>query len=188
MPRYKRNTVKGRQRGRKWGEAKKTACMCDLLICDNLSDVAKKHGVPESTLRTWKKEAEKLDESGQRSLWAQAREENIRQIASKAAEGARLSTEMMIRRLQSGDRNMRRVEEIDNILLDGELDPDEHAPKELQAEREKRAKNVPSDFAMSNMLRALSEVSAKAAGEQRTENSVPESYEKYLAEVSGDEW
>ena len=51
---YRKNSVKGQQRGKKYSEAVRTACMCDLLVMDNLSDVAKKHGVRESTLRSWK--------------------------------------------------------------------------------------------------------------------------------------
>ena len=48
--RYRDNTVKGTRRGSKWPEAVKTACMCDLLTDNNLSVVARRHGVPESTL------------------------------------------------------------------------------------------------------------------------------------------
>ena len=47
--RYRDNTVKGTRRGSKWPEAVKTACMCDLLTDNNLSVVARRHGVPEST-------------------------------------------------------------------------------------------------------------------------------------------
>ena len=45
---YRKNSVKGQQRGKKYSEAVRTACMCDLLVMDNLSDVAKKHGVPKA--------------------------------------------------------------------------------------------------------------------------------------------
>lgn len=50
---YRKNTVPGRQRGKKYPEAVKTAALCELLGNSNLSDVAKKYGVPESTLRGW---------------------------------------------------------------------------------------------------------------------------------------
>ena len=58
--RYRDNTVKGTRRGSKWPEAVKTACMCDLLTDNNLSVVARRHGVPESTLRTWERQAREL--------------------------------------------------------------------------------------------------------------------------------
>lgn len=99
---YRKNSVKGQQRGKKYSEAVRTACMCDLLVMDNLSDVAKKHGVPESTLRTWKAKAEKLGPEGEKSLWAQARDEQVKQIALKAAQGARLGTELIVHRLEAG--------------------------------------------------------------------------------------
>ena len=113
---YRKNSVPGKQRGKKYSEAVRTACMCDLLVMDNLSDVAKKHGVPESTLRTWKAKAEKLGPEGEKSLWAQARDEQVKQIALKAAQGARLGTELIVHRLEAGQRNMQRCDEIDRIL------------------------------------------------------------------------
>ena len=103
---YRKNSVPGKQRGKKYSEAVRTACMCDLLVVDNLSDVAKKHGVPESTLRTWKAKAEKLGPEGEKSLWAQARDEQVKQIVLKAAQGARLGTELIVHRLEAGQRNI----------------------------------------------------------------------------------
>ncbi|MFR8460866.1 MAG: transposase [Ruthenibacterium lactatiformans] len=117
---YRKNSVPGKQRGKKYSEAVRTACMCDLLVVDNLSDVAKKHGVPESTLRTWKAKAEKLGPEGEKSLWAQARDEQVKQIALKAAQGARLGTALIVHRLEAGQRNMQRCDEIDRILLGSE--------------------------------------------------------------------
>ena len=117
---YRKNSVPGKQRGKKYSEAVRTACMCDLLVVDNLSDVAKKHGVPESTLRTWKAKAEKLGPEGEKSLWAQARDEQVKQIVLKAAQGARLGTELIVHRLEAGQRNMQRCDEIDRILLGSE--------------------------------------------------------------------
>lgn len=32
---YRKNSVKGQQRGKKYSEAVRTACMCDLLVMDN---------------------------------------------------------------------------------------------------------------------------------------------------------
>ena len=54
---YRDNTVKGKRRGSKWPAEIKTAALCDLLVNNNLSQVAARYGVPESTLRTWETEA-----------------------------------------------------------------------------------------------------------------------------------
>ncbi len=118
---YRKNSVPGKQRGKKYSEAVRTACMCDLLVMDSLSDVAKKHGVPESTLRTWKaKNRKSWGRRVKRALWAQARDEQVKQIALKAAPGARLGTELIVHRLEAGQRNMQRCDEIDRILLGSE--------------------------------------------------------------------
>ena len=159
---YRKNSVPGKQRGKKYSEAVRTACMCDLLVVDNLSDVAKKHGVPESTLRTWKAKAEKLGPEGEKSLWAQARDEQVKQIALKAAQGARLGTELIVHRLEAGQRNMQRCDEIDRILLGSEkseglvlwgdtaVDEQRHRTKlgreleeRLRDERQQRGRIVP---------------------------------------------
>ena len=39
---YRDNTVKGSRRGKKWPEEIKTAAMCDLLLSNNLSEVARR--------------------------------------------------------------------------------------------------------------------------------------------------
>lgn len=169
---YRKNSVPGKQRGKKYSEAVRTACMCDLLVVDNLSDVAKKHGVPESTLRTWKAKAEKLGPEGEKSLWAQARDEQVKQIALKAAQGARLGTELIVHRLEAGQRNMQRCDEIER----------------LRDERQQRDRIIPGDFALANMTRTLTSVSAKGAGEQGAAQAGGKRYEDYLDQLAGDEW
>ena len=204
---YRKNSVKGQQRGKKYSEAVRTACMCDLLVVDNLSDVAKKHGVPESTLRTWKAKAEKLGPEGEKSLWAQARDEQVKQIALKAAQGARLGTELIVHRLEAGQRNMQRCDEIDRILLGSEkseglvllgdtaVDEQRQRTKlgreleeRLRDERQQRDRIIPGDFALANMTRTLTSVSAKGAGEQGAVQAGGKRYEDYLDQLAGDEW
>ena len=85
---YRKNSVKGQQRGKKYSEAVRTACMCDLLVMDNLSDVAKKHGVPESTLRTWERQARRKTPGEQKSLFEAAREQELRELNRKASAAA----------------------------------------------------------------------------------------------------
>ena len=188
---YRKNSVPGKQRGKKYSEAVRTACMCDLLVVDNLSDVAKKHGVPESTLRTWKAKAEKL----------------VKQIVLKAAQGARLGTELIVHRLEAGQRNMQRCDEIDRILLGSEkseglvllgdtaVDEQRQRTKlgreleeRLRDERQQRDRIIPGDFALANMTRTLTSVSAKGAGEQGAAQAGGKRYEDYLDQLAGDEW
>ena len=57
----------------------------------------RRYGVPESTLRAWKVKAETLDADGEKGLWTRAREEQVKRVTVKAAEGARLSVELMCR-------------------------------------------------------------------------------------------
>ena len=201
---YRKNSVKGQQRGKKYSEAVRTACMCDLLVMDNRSDVAQKHGVPESTLRTGKAKAEKLGPEGEKSLWAQARDEQVKQIALKAAQGARLGTELIVHRLEAGQRNMQRCDEIDRILLGsekseglvlwGDTAVDEQRQRtKLDRELEERLRDqrdriIPGDFALANMTRTLTSVSAKGAGEQGAAQAGGKRYEDYLDQLAGDEW
>lgn len=206
MGKIKKNSVQGTRRGKKYSEAIKTACMCDLLRENNLSDVAKRYGVPESTLRTWQSKAAALDAQGQKSLWAKAREEQIQQITLKASQGARLGTEMMVRRLESGERNLRRCEEIDRIILGadesdglvymggqavGEMRKETvlgyNFAEKLKEERQKRKENTVSDFTLSNYLRTLTAVSAKGAGEVQSGGGGAR-YEDYLSRVTGEEF
>lgn len=206
MGKYKKNSVAGTQRGKKYSEAVKTACLCALLRDSNLSDVAKRYGVPESTLRTWQAKAAAQGADGEESLWAKARAEQVRLITLKAAEGARLGTEMMVRRLESGERNLRRCEEIDRLMLgavesDGlvyiggravgevreEIKLDYNFSEKLKEERQKRKENTVSDFTLSNYLRTLTAVSAKGAGEQQSAGGGAR-YEDYLNRVTGEEF
>ena len=89
--RYRDNTVKGTRRGSKWPEAVKTACMCDLLTDNNLSVVARRHGVPESTLRTWERQARRKTPGEQKSLFEAAREQELRELNRKASAADRKS-------------------------------------------------------------------------------------------------
>ena len=108
------------RRATKYSDEVKTACLCALLSTNSLSAVARRYHVPESTLRAWKAKAEALDEDGEKSLWTRAREEQVKRITVQAAEGARLSAELMCRRLEAGARNLARCEQIDRMLLGGE--------------------------------------------------------------------
>lgn len=192
----------------KYSEEVKTACLCALLSSDSLSAVARRYCVPESTLRAWKAKAEALDADSEKGLWTRAREEQVKRVTVKAAEGARLSAELMCRRLEAGARNLARCEQIDRMLLGGEesgglvlvdgtavdearervhLTPD--LEKRLSDERAKRGSAIPSDAALSTMLRALSSISEKGAGELGAAvNTGGADAGALLESVEGDEW
>ena len=200
--------LKNPRRAAKYSEEVKTACLCALLSADSLSAVARRYGVPESTLRAWKAKAEALDADGEKGLWTRAREEQVKRITVKAAEGAWLSAELMCRRLEAGARNLARCEQIDRMLLGGEesgglvlvdgtavdearervrLTPE--LEKRLSEERTKRGSAIPSDAALSTMLRALSSISEKGAGELGAAlNTGGADAGALLESVEGDEW
>ena len=93
----KPNTVKGTRRGGRYPEQVKTEALADMLICRNLSEVARRHGVPESTLRSWKRE---LDKNGERDAFERARMDALREINYRAVRGAVLSTAYLEHRLE----------------------------------------------------------------------------------------
>lgn len=176
--RYVDNTVKGTRRGSRWPEATKTGAMCDLLVGNNLSAVARKYGVPESTLRSWMSAAQKMDPGRRKSLFDQERERQIRALQHKAAAGARASVEYIGRRFDINARNteiyeqsQRLVDQIDGISVDGDEPPTALAvpggapgggDREKLLEAMDRHRPM-SDFAAANYLRALVSVTGKAA-------------------------
>lgn len=176
------NTVKGTRRGSKWPPEVKTACMAALLIADNLSSVAQKYGVPESTLRSWKTEAEK---EGRDSVWARAREDAVRQIAYRAAEGARLNVEYLCRRIEAGDRAEQAKEQmLERLRQLGPYQREEALEKTQERERLTDTLNKYhglTDFAATNILRTLSSVSAAGAKEREAAKAEEHRIEVFLA-------
>lgn len=102
---------------------------------------------------------------------------------------------------------MRRCDEIDRILLGSEkseglvllgdtaVDEQRQRTKlgreleeRLRDERQQRDRIIPGDFALANMTRALTSVSAKGAGEQGAVQAGGKRYEDYLDQLAGDEW
>ena len=58
----------------------------------------------------------------------------------------------------------------------------------LRDERQQRDRIIPGDFALANMTRTLTSVSAKGAGEQGAAQAGGKRYEDYLDQLAGDEW
>lgn len=82
--RYCKNKTKGTRRGRKWDEETRTGVLMDMITSNNICAVARKWGVPESTIRTWQAEELKKPES----VFEQARRDYARQVAAAAASAA----------------------------------------------------------------------------------------------------
>lgn len=181
--RYHDNSVKGTRRGSKWPEETKTGAMCELLVSNNLSAVARKYGVPESTLRTWMAEARKLGPGERKSLFDAERERQLRALQHRAATGARLSVEYIGRRLEVGARDAEaseaikaRLDAMDGVSFTGEeltvaCIPDEAKDEALrrqeQAMRDKlgaagKRHQPMSDFAAANYARALATIAGRA--------------------------
>lgn len=189
---YIKNTVKGHRRGSKYPDEVKTAALCAMLTSNNLADVARrlhdvagKYSVPESTLRRWYNDALK-DTDGQKSVFAKAREDAIRRITLKAAQGAALTVDLAVRRIEKSNENDALHEELNKRLL--ELDTSADNKEILRLEREKQIKSSMSDFAVTNYMRSLAAVGEHTLAEQDKAGGGAKVYEDYLAEISGEEW
>lgn len=156
--RFVRNTIAGKRRGSKHPPEVKMACLSEMLVKNNLHAIAQKHGVPESTLRTWWNEFRNQGVAGQAEVLADAQRQAANAIAYDAAAGARLAVEMMNLRLERADRNAERAEEIDAALLAEELDEE----TEARLKREKELRPPMGDYPLANFARVAMSVREKA--------------------------
>lgn len=207
MKKYIPNTVPGSRRGAKYPESVKTAALMELLCDANIHAVAKRYGVPESTLRGWLKKEQEAPE-GTESIWVRARREAIKRITARAAQDASRTLDLMRRRVETGRRNLDRVEQIDALLLGedraeglvtdaagvviGELreqkDLAHSFAEQLREERRARMQNIPADFTLSNYARTLMQVSGRGAAEQREAQGEHSGLEQLLRELQGEEF
>ena len=109
---YKNNTVKGTRRGQKWPESVRVACMAALLFENNLSAVAARYGVPESTLRTWQTKARQMQDEEKQSIFDKARSDAVRKVAVQAAQSTVLAEELLHRKLERGLSNDEKMQDI----------------------------------------------------------------------------
>ena len=65
---YCKNTVQGRQRGRKYPPKFRAEVVMAMLTTNSICAVARRYGVPESTIRTWVAEEAKRGD-----VWAEER-------------------------------------------------------------------------------------------------------------------
>ena len=117
--RYCKNTVPGKQgRGRKYPAAVRAQVVMAMIGSNSICAVARKYGVPESTIRSWMtEEAGKPD-----SVFAEARAQAAREIAARAAMGAKAQIGYLQQRV---DEN-RRAAEV-RAKLQARLDEDARA-------------------------------------------------------------
>lgn len=98
---YCRNTVPGRQgRGKKYPAKVRADVVMAMIGSNSICAVARKYGVPESTIRSWMaEEAGKPD-----GVFAQARAEAAREIAARAALGAKAQVRYLQQRVAENQR------------------------------------------------------------------------------------
>lgn len=118
---YCKNSVPGRQgRGKKYPAAVRAEVVMAMIGSNSICAVARKYGVPESTIRSWMaEEARKPD-----GVFAEARAEAAREIAARAALGARAQVGYLQQRVAENQR----AAEI-RAKLEKRLDEDARARK-----------------------------------------------------------
>ena len=82
--RYSKNTVKGTRRGQKYPPKVRAEVLMAMLSSGSICAVARRYGVPESTIRSWLAE-----EAGRSDAFAKERQAAAREIAIRASLGAR---------------------------------------------------------------------------------------------------
>lgn len=99
--RYCKNTVPGKQgRGKKYPAAVRAEVVMAMIGSNSICAVARRYGVPESTIRSWMaEEAGKPD-----GVFAAARVEVAREIAARAAVGAKAQVSYLQQRVAENQR------------------------------------------------------------------------------------
>ena len=156
---YCKNTVSGRQgRGKKYPAAVRAEVVMAMIGANSICAVARRYGVPESTIRSWMaEEAGKPD-----GVFAKARAEAAREIAARAALGARAQVSYLQQRV---DENQRAAEV--RAQLHARLDEDTRA----------------RDFALGSRLKGESEQLADAAETGLVVYGSPGSYDRQLTDA-----
>ena len=154
---YCKNTVPGRQRGKKYPAALRAEVVMAMLSSSSICAVARKYRVPESTIRSWMaEEAGKPD-----SVFARARAEAAREIAARAALGARAQIGYLQQRVAENQR----AAEV-RAKLHQRLDEDVRA----------------RDFALGSRLKSEDEALADATETGLVVYASPGSYDRQLDE------
>lgn len=96
---YCKNTVPGRQRGRKYPPKFRAEVVMAMLTTNSICAVARRYGVPESTIRTWVAEEAKRGD-----VWAEERRAAAREIALRASLGTRAQVSYLQSRVEENRR------------------------------------------------------------------------------------
>lgn len=134
--RYCKNKTKGSHPGRKWDEKTRTGVLMDMIASNNICAVARKWGVPESTIRTWI--AKEMEKPAGASIYEQARREAARQVAAAAAASALQQVGYLARRIEANARNAEICEGLaERLRQDVRARSWDGVGKHLSTEREK---------------------------------------------------
>ena len=134
--RYCKNKTPGTRRGLKWDEKTRTGVLMDMITSNNICAVARKWGVPESTIRTWQAEELKKPES----VFEQARREYARQVAAAAVSAALDHIGYISRRVSANRTNAEIYENLKRRLQeDARARKWENVGQNLRTEEEKAA-------------------------------------------------
>ena len=97
--RYCKNTVKGSQRGRKYPPKVRAEVLMAMLSSGSICAVARRYGIPESTIRSWMAE-----EASRGDAFAKERQAVAREIAIRASLGARAQVSYLQSRVDESQR------------------------------------------------------------------------------------
>ena len=96
---YCKNTVAGKQRGKKYPAKFRAEVLMAMLASNSICAVARRYGVPESTIRSWMSE-----EAARSDAFAKERQAAAREIAVRAALGVRTQVTYLQGRAEESQR------------------------------------------------------------------------------------
>lgn len=96
---YCKNTVKGTRRGQKYPPKVRAEVLAAMLSSGSICAVARRYGVPESTIRSWMAE-----EASRGDAFAKERQAVAREIAIRASLGARAQVSYLQSRVDESQR------------------------------------------------------------------------------------
>ena len=152
--RYCKNTVKGTRRGQKYPPKVRAEVLMAMLSSGSICAVARRYGVPESTIRSWLAEEAKRGD-----VWAEERKAAAREIALRASLGTRAQVTYLQGRVEEAGRAAQSTKK-----LHGRLDEDARA----------------RDFAIGTLLKGDTEELADATETGLVVYSSPGSYDREL--------
>lgn len=151
---YCKNTVAGKQRGKKYPPKFRAEVLMAMLSSNSICAVARRYGVPESTIRSWMAE-----EAARSDAFARERQAAAREIAVRAALGVRTQ----VAYLQGRAEESQRAAEITGKL-------------HRRLDEAARAR----DFALGTLLKSDAEELADATETALVLRSAPGTYDRQL--------